>query len=102
MQEMKKTQEKTEKLLKNMKNEIEELIKLNNETEVEFKKIKNIVKEISEELKEFEENIESKENLNLIESGSEKDIKLKKKLTVKNTKKKSKSFSNWIFNNKEL
>lgn len=101
MQRIEKTQDKAEKILKNIKKELEILTELNNSSNKDFKKIKDILKEISEELKEFEESIETKENLNYIDLNSEEDMKIKKKITIKN-KKKSKSFSNWIFNNKEL
>jgi len=101
MQKIEKSQEKTQKILNNIKKELNELIDLNNSNDIEFDKIKKIINEMSNELKEVENNLKINDKSQIISYDDDNDMKVKKKVTVQN-KKKSRSFARWLFNNKEL
>ena len=104
MQKIIDLNERSQRILSEIRRNLSDLIDLTDTNHDDAKKLKNTIAKLHTELDELEEKSISENNMVHEEITSEKyimDIKMKKKLTISN-RRKSKSFMNWLFNNREL
>lgn len=92
MQKIPKMNSQYQESIKIIKKDFDELLKIEKSKNQNFNQIKNTIKKIHEDLNNLEKNYKNTSN---------STDKIKKRIVVKN-KSKSKSFSSWMFNNKEL
>ena len=91
----KKLSKKDEKLLNEIKNEVDGVIDANNSRQEKANNAEESVNKIQKEIDKY------KSKNNIKDNDSNEEMLIKRKITIKKTNR-SKSFFAWLFNNNEL
>ncbi len=119
MQDIINYDKKSKKILKHIREDIEELIDVNEKNNKSIEEINSSILKIREELNKmdgvFDKKNTSKENMNessnpvtskvsepQVIAEDEFDIPIRKRLLIRKTKRKSRTFRRWLFSNKDL
>ncbi len=112
MRNIERFNKKSKKIISKIRNDLSELIKVNEDNNEKLNKLKTHVENVHFELKKIDSVFigdKDKENLKNIDALIEddnledtEDISIKKQIIIRRRKKIARSFSRWLFSNKDV